>query len=68
MSQDPTPTHPAVDGLPNNDLFVRAVFARDWVVAGTTIVGERMVVAPDGRRVSSQTQCTIKEADAAQWR
>jgi hypothetical protein len=50
------------------DGFVSAVFLRDWIVAGATILGERMVVAPNGTRVTSQTRCAITETDAAQWR
>jgi hypothetical protein len=57
-----------VDNAPSADGFVRAVFPRDWFLADTTILGERMVVAPNGTRVTSQTRCAISEADAAQWR
>jgi hypothetical protein len=68
ISFDPTLDHPAIDGAPSGDGFVRAIFPRDWVVAGATILGERMVVAPSGTKVTSQTRCAITEADAAQWR
>jgi hypothetical protein len=60
--------HPVIDNAQSADGFVRAVFPRDWVIAGTTILGERMVLAPNGTRVTSQTRCAITEADAAQWR
>jgi hypothetical protein len=60
--------HPVVEGVPSADGFARAVFPKDWLVAGATILGERMVVAPNGTRVTSQTRCAITEADAAQWR
>jgi hypothetical protein len=68
VSLDPTLEHPTIDGSPSGDGFVRAVFPRAWVVGGTTILAERMVVAPSGTRVTSQTRCAITEADAAHWR
>ena len=67
-SLDPTLEHPTIDGAPSVEGFVRATFPRDWVVGGTTILGERMVVAPNGTRVTTQTRCAITEADALQWR
>jgi len=68
LSLDPTVEHPVIDGTPSSPGFVRAIFPRDWVVAGATILGERMVVAPDGTKVTSQTRCAITASDAAQWR
>jgi len=68
VSVDPTLEHPAIDGTPSAEAFVRAIFPHDWVVAGATILGERMVVAPDGTKVTSQTRCAITASDAAQWR
>lgn len=68
VSFNPALEHPVIDNAPSADGFVSAVFPRDWVVAGATILGERMVVAPNGNRVTSQTRCAITEADAAQWR
>ena len=47
--------------------FARAIFPRAWLTVGAVIVGERSRVAPDGRRVSTQTRCTISAADAAHW-
>jgi hypothetical protein len=68
VSFDATIEHPVIDGTPSADGFVRAIFPRDWVVAGATILGERMVVAPSGAKVTSQTRCAISANDAAQWR
>jgi hypothetical protein len=65
---DPSLEHPTIEGAPSADGFARAVFPRAWLVAGATILGERMVVAPNGTRVTSQTRCAITETDAAQWR
>ena len=48
--------------------FARAIFPRAWLTAGAVVVGERSRVAPDGRRVSTQTRCPISAADAAHWR
>lgn len=68
VSLDATLEHPVIDGAPSADGFVRAIFPRDWVVAGVTILGERMVVAPGGAKVTSQTRCAITANDVAQWR
>ena len=68
ISFNPALEHPVIDNAPSADGFVRAVFPRDWVVAGAAILGERMVVTPNGSRVTSQTRCAITETDAAQWR
>jgi hypothetical protein len=65
---DPMLEHPVIEGMPSSDGFARAVFPRDWLVAGVTILGERMVVAPNSSKVTCQTRCAITEADAAQWR
>ncbi|HUL73281.1 MAG TPA: carboxypeptidase-like regulatory domain-containing protein [Vicinamibacterales bacterium] len=65
---DQTLEHPLVDGAPSVDAFVLAVFPLKWVVAGSTIVGERAAVAPGGNRVWSQTRCPITEANVARWR
>lgn len=68
VSFDATLEHPVIDGTPSVDGFVRAIFPCDWVVAGATILGERLVVAPDGTKVTSQTRCAITANDAAHWR
>ncbi|HKW02277.1 MAG TPA: hypothetical protein VJN96_20815 [Vicinamibacterales bacterium] len=47
---------------------MRAIFPRDWVVAGATILGEQTVVVPGGAKVTSQTRCGSTASDAAQWR
>lgn len=68
VSFNPAFEHPVIENAPSADGFVTAVFPRDWVIAGATILGERMVVVPNGTRVTSQTRCAITETDAAQWR
>ncbi len=68
VADDPTVQHPVFDGSPSSAGFVFAIFPLDWIVAGTTIVGERVAVAPNGTRVVGQTRCPISEADVAFWR
>ena len=60
--------YPVIDGSPSSVPFVPVRFPQAWLVAGTTILGERMVAVTDKDRVTSQTTCRITEADAAQWR
>jgi hypothetical protein len=68
LMQDETPQHPRVEGLPRREGYVFALFPLDWIVAGSIIVGERVVETPDGKRVTVETRCSITAADAAQWR
>jgi hypothetical protein len=68
VALEATLEHPPIDGAASGDGFVRATFPLDWIVSRAEILGERMVVAPNGTRVTSQTRCAITDADAAQWR
>ena len=65
---DATLEHILIEGAPSADEFVFTVFPVEWIVAGTTIVGERVVVAPNGTRVVAQTRCQITQADVAFWK
>jgi len=67
VAYDPTLQLPPLDGAPPGVSFVRATFPRAWLVAGVTILGERVVKGPDNVRVASQTLCRITAADAAAW-
>jgi len=50
VSLDATLEHPVIDGAASGDGFMRAIFPGDWVVAGATILSERMVVVPGGAK------------------
>jgi len=67
VAYDPTLQLPPLEGAPPGVPFVRATFPRAWLVAGVTILGERVVKGPDNVRVASQTLCSITAADAAGW-
>jgi len=67
VAYDPTLQLPPLEGAPPGVPFVRATFPRAWLVAGVTILGERVVKGPNSARVASQTLCRISEADAAAW-
>jgi hypothetical protein len=60
--------YPVINGQPSVVPFVRVTFPRAWLVANTTILGERTVALSSKDRVTSQTTCRITEADAVQWR
>lgn len=60
--------YPIINGEPSAVPFVRARFPKTWLVAGTTILGERTVALSATDRVTSQTTCRITAADAEQWR
>jgi hypothetical protein len=60
--------YPVINGQPSLVPFVRVSFPRAWLVAGTTILGERSVTLSARDRVTSQTTCRISAADADQWR
>lgn len=60
--------YPLINGEPSAVPFVRVRFPKAWLVAGTTVLGERTVAISDKDRITSQTTCHITEADAAQWR
>jgi hypothetical protein len=60
--------YPVINGQPSPVPFVRVSFPRAWLVAGTTILGERTVSLSARDRVTSQTTCRITVADADQWR
>jgi len=67
VAYDPTLQLPPLEDAPPGVPFVRATFPRAWLVAGVTILGERVVKGPDHGRVASQTLCRITAADAAGW-
>jgi len=67
VAYDPTLQLPPLEGAPPGVPFVRATFPRAWLVAGVTILGERVVRGPDNVRVASQTLCRITAADAGAW-
>jgi len=67
IAYDPTLQLPPLEGAPPGVPFVRATFPRAWLLAGVTILGERVVKGPDNVRVASQTLCSITAADAAGW-
>jgi hypothetical protein len=58
---------PTVNGVPTAESYFRAVFPKQWLVAGTTILGERRAKSPSGGNISTQTRCQITAVDAAKW-
>jgi hypothetical protein len=52
---------------PTAESYLRALFPKQWLVAGTTILGERKAKTPSGGTLSAQTRCQITAADAAKW-
>lgn len=65
---DATLEHVLIDGKMSTEKFVFTVFPIDWIIAGTTIVAERVATASNGLRVVVQTRCPITDADVAFWR
>jgi hypothetical protein len=51
--------YPVIDGAISTTPFVRATFARACLVAGTAVVAERSVKAPNGARISVQSVCRV---------
>lgn len=60
--------YPVINRQPSLAPFVRVSFPHAWLVAGTTILGERSVALSPRDRVTSQTTCRITAVDADQWR
>jgi hypothetical protein len=60
--------YPVINGQPSPVPFIRVSFPRAWLVAGTTILGERTVSLSARDRVTSQTTCRISVAEADRWR
>jgi hypothetical protein len=61
------PERPIVNGAPTAESYLRAVFPKQWLVAGTTILGERKAKNTSGGTLSAQTRRQITAADAAKW-